>query len=62
MNYRYPADVWSMNSSLYVRRYDFAGKTVSKIEIDPDHLIVDDDRSNNVWTSNGTPPVATPKP
>jgi peptidase M1-like protein len=62
MNYRYPADVWSMNSMFYVRRYDFAGKTVSRIEIDPDHRIVDDNRANNVWSSKGAPPVATPKP
>jgi len=62
MNYHYPADVWSMNSIFYVRRYDFAGKTISKIEIDPDHRIVDDNRGNNVWTSSGAPPVATPKP
>jgi hypothetical protein len=60
--YHYPADVWSMNSSFYVRRYDFVGKTLSKIELDPDHLLVDDNRSNNVWTAPGTPPTATPKP
>jgi len=35
---------------------------VSKIEIDPDHRIVDDNRANNVWSSKGAPPVATPKP
>ena len=58
MNYHYPADVWSMNSSLYVRRYDFVGKTVSKIELDPDHLLVDDNRANNVWTAPGTPNAA----
>jgi hypothetical protein len=60
--YHYPADVWSMNSSFYVRRYDFVGKTLAKIELDPDHLLVDDNRSNNVWTAPGTPPTATPKP
>jgi hypothetical protein len=56
-NYDYPAEVWSMNSSFYVRRYDFVGKTIAKIEIDPEHLLIDDDRSNNVWTATPAPAV-----
>jgi hypothetical protein len=27
------------------------GKRVVKIELDPDHRLVDIDRSNNVWTA-----------
>jgi hypothetical protein len=51
-DYRYPAEVWSMSPTLYVRRYEFASP-VARIELDPDHLLVDDDRSNNVWVAPG---------
>ena len=50
-NYDYPAEVWSTNTVQYRRDYDFVGKTLSKIELDPDHLLVDVDRSNNTWTA-----------
>ena len=49
-DYEYPAEVWSTNTSHYVRRYDFIGKTLAKIELDPDKRVVDVDRSNNTWT------------
>ncbi|HET7585244.1 MAG TPA: M1 family metallopeptidase [Gemmatimonadaceae bacterium] len=49
----YPAEVWSTNSSRYIRRYSFVGKHVTKIELDPDKRLVDIDRSNNVWTAPG---------
>jgi len=52
--YRYPAEVWSTNTTHYVRRYSFVGKHVSRIELDPDHLLIDIDRSNNVWTAPPT--------
>ena len=45
----YPALVWSTNSSRYMREYDFTGKTVSRIDLDPDHRLVDIDRTNNSW-------------
>jgi hypothetical protein len=45
----YPALVWSTNTSRYVREYDFTGKTVKRIDLDPDHRLVDVDRANNVW-------------
>ncbi|HET8654182.1 MAG TPA: M1 family metallopeptidase [Longimicrobiaceae bacterium] len=47
----YPADVWAMNTGSYVRYYDFPGKRLVKIELDPQHRLVDVDRSNNVWTA-----------
>jgi hypothetical protein len=50
-DFTYPAEVWSMDSRHYVRRYDFPNKTLVRIELDPDHRLVDDDRSNNVWTA-----------
>lgn len=60
-DYRYPAEVWSMNSEFYVRRYEFVGKSLAKIEIDPEHRLLDDDRSNNTWSAAPKAP-ASPKP
>ena len=47
----YPAEVWSTNTSHYIRRYEFGGKKLAKIELDPEGLLVDVDRSNNTWTA-----------
>jgi hypothetical protein len=44
----YPAEVWSTNSARYQRSYTFA-KMLTRIELDPDHRLIDIDRSNNVW-------------
>jgi hypothetical protein len=48
-NFDYPAEVWSTNTTRYIRQYVFVGKKFVKIELDPDKRIVDLDRSNNVW-------------
>ena len=48
-DYDYPAEVWSTNTVHYVRQYEFAGKKVAKIELDPDRRLVDIDRRNNTW-------------
>ncbi len=55
--YDYPAEVWSTNTTRYLRQYSFPGKTLTRIELDPDRLLVDIDRTNNVWNSatSGTP-------
>ena len=45
----YPALVWSTNSSRYTREYDFSGKKIARIDIDPDHRLIDIDRTNNTW-------------
>ena len=50
-DFNYPAEVWSTNTSQYVRQYEFAGKKLAKIELDPDHLLIDVDRSNNVYNN-----------
>ena len=50
-NYDYPAEVWSTNTTHYMRRYTVTGKTLVRIELDPDKRLVDIDRSNNVWGS-----------
>ena len=50
-NYEYPAEVWSTNTMHYMRRYTVTGKTLVRIELDPDKRLVDVDRSNNVWGS-----------
>ncbi|HVZ77497.1 MAG TPA: hypothetical protein VG818_05915, partial [Gemmatimonadaceae bacterium] len=47
----YPAEAWSMNSAHFVRQYEFAGKTLVKIELDPDKRLIDIDRANNTWTA-----------
>ena len=57
-NFDYPAEVWSTNTLRYMRRYPVSGKTLVRIELDPDNRLVDIDRSNNVW---GSVP-AGPKP
>ena len=48
-NYDYPAEVWSTNTLHYLRRYTFATKTLTRIELDPDKRLIDVDRANNVW-------------
>ena len=50
-DFNYPAEVWSTNSSHYPREYAFVGKKLAKVELDPEHRLVDIDRSNNVWTA-----------
>jgi Peptidase family M1 domain len=52
VNYDYPAEVWSTNTAQYLRQYTFVGKgALTKVELDPDHLVVDINRSNNTWTA-----------
>jgi hypothetical protein len=41
--------VWSTNTSFYDRYFQFPGKKVTKLELDPDQRQVDIDRSNNVF-------------
>jgi len=48
-DFDYPAEVWSTNTTAYVRRYEFRGKKIAKVEVDPDGRSVDIDRANNVW-------------
>lgn len=45
----YPAEVWSMDPRRYVRHYGFVGRGLTAIELDPDHRLVDIDRTNNGW-------------
>jgi len=49
----YPAEVWSTNTTGYVRRYEFRGKKLAKIQLDPDNRLVDLDRANNLWPKGG---------
>lgn len=48
-NFVYPAEVWSTNSTAYVREYAFPGKKLAKAELDPDHRLLDINRGDNVW-------------
>jgi hypothetical protein len=38
----------------YARRYSYVGKTVTQIELDPEHRLVDIDRDNNIWKAATT--------
>ncbi len=50
-DFNYPAEVWSTNTSRYGREYAFVGKKLAKVELDPEHRLVDIERSNNVRTA-----------
>ncbi|HEY5061902.1 MAG TPA: M1 family metallopeptidase, partial [Gemmatimonadaceae bacterium] len=52
-NFDYPAEVWSTNTTYYIRQYEFTGKTVTKVDLDPDDRLPDQDRSNNGWPRRG---------
>src|SRR5664279_229811 len=41
----YPAEVWSTNTGQYQRTYNFS-KMLTRVEIDPDHRLIDIDRTN----------------
>ena len=56
--YDYPAEVWSTNTTHYVRSYEFPGKTLGRIELDPDKRLLDTDRTNNSWGQ----PAPGPRP
>ena len=58
-DYSYPAEVWSTNTVRYIRRYNFVGRTLVKLEIDPETRIPDITRANNTWTAPGQ---TAPKP
>lgn len=50
-DYLYPAEVWSTNSTKYLRRYTVpAAKQLVKLQLDPEARLIDIDRSNNTWT------------
>jgi len=57
-NYDYPAEVWSTNTTHYVRRYRFVGKKLTGIELDPDRRLVDLNRDNNKWGAVLTKPLS----
>jgi hypothetical protein len=43
----------------YIRRYVFTGKTLQRIELDPDNRLIDVDRRNNVWTAPAAQPASS---
>jgi len=59
-DFDYPAEVWSTNTVHYLRHYEFPGKRVTRIELDPDKRLPDIDRGNNAWGSGA--PKVTPHP
>ena len=54
-DFDYPAESWYMNSVRFQRQYTFVGKTLTKVELDPDHRLIDVDRTNNTWTAPSSP-------
>jgi hypothetical protein len=48
-DFTYPAEVWSTNPLFYDRIYEFKGKKLTKVQLDPTNRIVDVDKANNVW-------------
>ena len=52
-NFDYPAEVWSTNTTHYVRQYSFTGRTVRRIQLDPDQRLLDIDRTNDGWAAPG---------
>jgi len=48
-NIDYPAEVWSTNTTYYVREYAYVGKKLAKIELDPEKRLIDVNRENNSW-------------
>ncbi len=44
-----PVDVWRADPARYTASYMLPNKTITRIELDPDHRLVDVDRANNVW-------------
>ena len=54
-DFDYPAEVWSTNTMQYFRVYRFPGKKVTRIELDPDHRLVDINRNNNSWPASAAP-------
>ena len=47
----YPVQVWFMNSLRYTRTYQFVGKTVKRVDVDPERRFPDIDRTNNSWVA-----------
>jgi hypothetical protein len=56
-SFDYPAEVWSTNTTRYIRQYSFPGKTLRRIELDPDHRLPDIDRTNNAWPAPASGPL-----
>jgi hypothetical protein len=48
-NIDYPAEVWSTNTTYYVREYAYVGKKLVKIQLDPENRLIDVNRENNRW-------------
>lgn len=47
-----PAEVWS-RSRAWTTTAPLGGRTLTKVEVDPERVLPDVDRGNNVWTAEG---------
>jgi Peptidase family M1 domain len=49
-DFNYPAEVWSTNTTRYLRQYTF-DKKLTRVDLDPDHRLIDIERANNSWVA-----------
>jgi hypothetical protein len=49
-DFDYPAEVWSTNAEHYVRYYQFEGKRLTRVDLDPERRLIDIDRKNNTYS------------
>jgi hypothetical protein len=49
-DFTYPADIWK-SDAMYTASYDFSGKTVKQIQIDPERHFIDVGRTDNTWVA-----------
>jgi hypothetical protein len=48
-----PVDVWRNNEITFTKGF-FSGKTIAKVVLDPEEAYADIDRSDNIWTAEGS--------
>ena len=53
-DFTYPVDIWKAGPT-YVATYDFPGKTVKEIRIDPERHFIDVARKDNLWVAKEAP-------
>ncbi|HEU4643035.1 MAG TPA: M1 family metallopeptidase [Gemmatimonadaceae bacterium] len=62
-DFHVPAEVWGAVGPRFVHGFIVKGKQVVKLELDPDHHLIDSNRANDVWhappSSGGSPNVGS---
>ncbi len=52
-DYVFPAEVWSANERRWVHGFVLGWKGVRRVELDPEHRLIDVNRDNNSWSQPG---------